>query len=381
MSQMLDLIKRSAVPAAVMRSAAKGALSVSPAEMLEILVFLTGNPVFGQEARMTLAGWDQPSAISVVSGSEVTPEVLQYFWSAENRRPALMPALVENPRLPLPLLAELAGNASPEIIAVLLASSRVKNSPQVLRALMKNDRLDPADLQRLKAALPGQQPPTAAGQADGASEAPEVMDEPEDPDSQAAHATFVQENAAEIASEAGKSFELVGDEEGEASEALPASSPPAAAAMPAAPAKPLSVLQKLARMTVDRRIKAAFNGGREERMILIRDGSRMVQNAVLASPRLSESEVESFAAAKNVQENVLREIARNRKFIKSYIVVRNLVANPKCPLDISLTLVKNLTITDLKHLQTNKNVPDTVRKVATKLYKQKLAPPGTKVEA
>ena len=83
---------------------------------------------------------------------------------------------------------------------------------------------------------------------------------------------------------------------------------------------------------------------------------------------------------KNVQENVLREIARSRRFMKNYIVVKNLVNNPKCPLDVSLTLIKNLLVMDLKVLQGNKGVPETLRKVAFKIYKEKSTPPGHKPE-
>ena len=134
----------------------------------------------------------------------------------------------------------------------------------------------------------------------------------------------------------------------------------------------MSTIQRLARMTVAGRVKVAFLGNKEERSILIRDGSKVVQNAVLASPKVSELEVETFAALKNVQENVLREIARSRRFMKNYIVVRNLVANPRTPLDLSLGLMKNLLTQDLKNLSANKEVAETIRKLAMEMYKQKL---------
>ena len=67
MARMLDLIKQSSAPANVMRSAAKGALALPAGEMLEILVFLTGNPVFAEQAKMTLAGWDERVSIAVPS--------------------------------------------------------------------------------------------------------------------------------------------------------------------------------------------------------------------------------------------------------------------------------------------------------------------------
>ncbi|HLJ27463.1 MAG TPA: hypothetical protein VKY85_12190 [Candidatus Angelobacter sp.] len=373
MSQMMELIRNNAVPATVMRSAARGALSLPAAEMLQILIHLTGNAVFGQEAALTLARWDHGSALAVLSGSDAPREVIEYFWDEKNRRPALMPALIENPQVGEQRLVELAGRASRELVDLMLASARVKGAPAVLHALLDNPHLTEAEVQHLREEL-----------GMGAMAPP-------DPESEAAHDTWSREHSAEIEAEEGTVFELIGGHE-EASEvagpvaATAASEPVATAIAPhrkseALPAAvKVSTIVRLARMNVAGRVKQAFLGTKEERAILIRDNARIVQNAVLSSPKLSEPEVETFAAAKNVSENVLREISRNRRFIKVYAVVRNLLNNARCPIDVSLTLVKNLLVTDLKTLQGNKNIPDTLRKVATKLFKEKSAPPGHKVE-
>ena len=143
---------------------------------------------------------------------------------------------------------------------------------------------------------------------------------------------------------------------------------------PVADPKNLSLIQRIAKMNAAERVRTAFNGSRDERMILVRDGAKIVQSSVLASPKLTESEVESFASATNVSENVLREIARSRRFMKNYNVGRNLTNNPKCPLDLSLTLVRNLMVYDLKTLRHSKNVPDTLRRVAAELYREKTGP-------
>jgi hypothetical protein len=63
-----------------------------------------------------------------------------------------------------------------------------------------------------------------------------------------------------------------------------------------------------------------------------------------------------------------------RRFMKNYAVVRNLVANPRTPLDVSLGLMKNILVSDLRNLASNKDVSDTVRKLATKMFKQKSEP-------
>jgi hypothetical protein len=133
----------------------------------------------------------------------------------------------------------------------------------------------------------------------------------------------------------------------------------------------LTSFQKIARMGVRERIQLAVKGTKEERFILVRDGARLVSSAVLNSPKLTEPEVEAFAAMKNVSDNVLREIARNHKFIKNYNVIRNLTNNPRTPLDLGLTLVNHLMVGDLKSLSNNKNVAETLRKLALKRFRDK----------
>ena len=94
--------------------------------------------------------------------------------------------------------------------------------------------------------------------------------------------------------------------------------------------------------------------------------------AVLDAPKISDGEVEKFALQKNVLEAVLRQIPLKRRFMKNYIVVRNLVSNPRTPLDLGLGLMKHLLTQDLKNISANKEVSETVRKLALKMYKQKM---------
>jgi hypothetical protein len=134
------------------------------------------------------------------------------------------------------------------------------------------------------------------------------------------------------------------------------------------PVKRKTLMQKLAFMTVVQRLTLALKGGREERMLLIRDPNKLVQKCVLQSPRLGESEVENFAAMANLSAEILRLISLNRLFMKNYTIVKNLVSNPKTPLDVSLHLFPRLTPSDLVKLMTNKNVPETLRSMAQKLH-------------
>ncbi|HXP48025.1 MAG TPA: hypothetical protein VN810_12185, partial [Terriglobales bacterium] len=270
-------------------------------------------------------------------------------------------------------VAEIAHNASREIIPIVLASTRVQTTANLLHALAGNQRLEDPEAQRVREMLAhlGQQ------------------GEPLHPDESAAYEAA---HAAEIAAEEGKPFALVatagdilglGFDHQEAAaapvedavctlEVLPALEAHAAqAAADPVQHKRLSTLQRIASLGVAARVQLAMKGSREERFILVRDGCKVVALAVLESPKLAENEVEVLASMRNVQETVLRTITLKRKFMKSYSVVKALVNNPRTPMDVSLTLLPHLLLNDLKVLVTNKNIADTIRKLATKLYNQK----------
>jgi hypothetical protein len=130
-----------------------------------------------------------------------------------------------------------------------------------------------------------------------------------------------------------------------------------------------TLIQQVAKMTVSQRVQFAIRGGSEARRTLIRDGNKVVQRAVLQSPRLTEQEVEAFAAMSSLTDEILRMIAGNRAFRKNYTVVRNLINNPKTPLDVTMHMLPMLNPVDLKRLTTNKNVPETLRTTALKLQR------------
>ncbi|HSB74721.1 MAG TPA: hypothetical protein VLC12_03675, partial [Terriglobales bacterium] len=216
MARMVDMIRQSAVPPNLLRAAAKGALSVPPPEMLEILVLLTANPIFGEQARMTLASWDEAACLAAASDSSTPPEVLQYMAEPHNRRPTIYAAVLENPSLPESKLAEIAASAGREVIAQMLASARVSRSRAILQALSGNKELRDAEAARLRQML-------AAGAE--ASSGPEPSDE----DIKA----FLAEHAAEIAADEGKPFHVIGGiEETDIPPAAPVST-----TVPAAPSQ------------------------------------------------------------------------------------------------------------------------------------------------
>ena len=369
MSRMMDLIRQSAVPANLMHTAARGALSLPLAETLEILVFLSQHAIFGKEAQLTLAGWDEKLTLAVVSDPQAPAEILDYFSAPANLRPSLLAALVENPSVRESRLMELAREGPPSLLPTLAASPRVGSCTQVIRLLLSRSEL--VEDQRMR--LENQLRSLAALDTNAL---PQDILEPELSEYLAAH-------AVEIAAEEGKPFHLIDptlEEQAEIAEgmALQNKGLGAGAAAARAPGQSangeterIAPVQKIANMSVGERVLLAYRGTRDERFILIRDGARVVSTAVLESPKITESEVEAFASMRNVSEHVPRVIASKRKWMRKYSLKRLLTANPRCPTEIAVPLIKELLLLDLKNLTTNRDVSDMVRHVAFKVWKDK----------
>jgi hypothetical protein len=349
MPRMADVIRDGSAPRSIVRRAARGELSVPLGEAIEILLILMSDRDFGAEAEQTLAKWDDESLVQVVSDAATPAEVLTRLLQTQSHRPALVTALCGNPAMPWGELEAIATRAEEDLLQAMMNSARVRNSSRLLDLMMANSA---------SAARPKLTQWLASAQG---KEAEEV----------AMH--FLVRHADVIALEDGKPFELVAASEGEDD---PLGDLMARVKRGEEPADPeqraqVSVLQRISRLRVGERIKLAVKGNREERMVLIRDRSKMVSIAVLESPKVNDVEMETFAAMKNVQESVLRAIAGKRSYMKNYGVLRTLANNPKTPLDVALGLVQHLTSKDQRALAVNKNVNETLRKLALRAWRLK----------
>jgi hypothetical protein len=323
---IFQALRRGIAPAGVKRQASRGNVPVSADEMLEILVFLSADPdpTCSQTAQETLASWPQEKIAGLLSSDQASADALAFFAAKEELPPTLREAMVYHPQADDRVLGLLAERLTPDQIEKLTADEdRLVGMKGFVEAMLARGDLLPALRARLEKIYRAEPPPTEEAPAEAKAEAP-------------------AEAKVEIKEE-------VEEEERER----------------------LSLTQKIARMSVSERVQTALKGSKDERMILIRDPSKVVYRAVLQSPKLGDAEVESYASMKNVAEEALRIIAANRKFIKSYVIVKNLVNNPRTPLDVSLTLLNRLTENDLRFLSRNRNIPETLRTMAVKLSKQR----------
>jgi regulator of extracellular matrix RemA (YlzA/DUF370 family) len=132
-------------------------------------------------------------------------------------------------------------------------------------------------------------------------------------------------------------------------------------------AERISLIRRIMFMTTRDRMKLAMKGDREARSILIRDANKVVSSAVINNPRITDHEVENISAMRTVADEVLRLIALNRSWARSYPIIHNLARNPRTPIPTAMNILPRIRTKDLQHLAQNRNVSEAVRRQAIRL--------------
>ncbi len=128
-----------------------------------------------------------------------------------------------------------------------------------------------------------------------------------------------------------------------------------------------SLYQRIQGMMVAEKVQFALRAGKDARSLLLKDPNRQVAQAVLASPKITEDEILLIAQSRNVSDDILRTVGKNKEWLKSYSVLFSLVSNPKTPLGISLPLLSSIKVKDLGVLSKNRNIPEAIRTGANRL--------------
>lgn len=125
------------------------------------------------------------------------------------------------------------------------------------------------------------------------------------------------------------------------------------------------------KMSVMQKIKLARVGGKEARTLLIRDRNKIVSSSVIQSPKITDTEIASIAKSRNVSDEILRMIARNREWTKSYQVKSALATNPKCPQAEAIKFLNYLQERELRSIMKSKDVPSAISSHARRLLSKK----------
>jgi len=133
----------------------------------------------------------------------------------------------------------------------------------------------------------------------------------------------------------------------------------------------ITTLQRINRMSIAQRLRLALTGNKTERLILIKDTNRMVQLAVIESPKMADDEVLIHIRNLSLSGEIIGKIANNRDWTKNYTINLALVQNPKTPINRAISFIKKLHTRDLKLLIQDRNINPVIRNLAMNLQRAK----------
>jgi len=293
------------------------------------------------------------------------PQVLDYYAAALGEKPEYLEMLILNPSTPDETVGRIAALPHERITELVSQNQlRLLRHDPIVRALVTNPATRPVTVDNVTdfcvrsglvlADLPAFQAARKRVLGTTADEAAALA---------AAAAAQAEEAAAEQALEEMGATDAARDAEDRETPEQEA----------AAEGKRLTIAQKISKLSIAKKIEwANKKGNKEVRTILLRDPNKLVQLAVVQSPRISEGEIAKVANTRTAPGEVLQHIYNNRQLTKNYTIKVNLVNNPKVPVAVAMRFLVLLRSSELKGVSKNRNISPALQTQARKLLEKKV---------
>jgi hypothetical protein len=373
-------------PRQAMLAAASGLLPLTQSELLEVLVALRASTdgEIAEAAKETLESQESKDLLDAAKDNETSPAVLSYLATLTQDARTIHEAVILNGHTSDDAIASLASTLSDGSLLSLIAinQQRLVRSPQIIDAILSNPGRSPEAERRARETKQeffekerGAQQIAQELRTRGNSAAAEffehadltgglsiedawlIAEHIEVSDEELDNSWLPSERFDELKSETQeerdanfrRAVEFQRMEQGDL------------------PAERVSMIRRIMFMNVKDRMRMAMKGDREARSILIRDSNRVVATGVVNNPRVTEQEVENIASMRTVVDEVLRLISMNRNWARSYLIIHNLVRNPRTPIPTVIGILPRIRTKDLMNLSQNRNVSEAARRQALRL--------------
>jgi len=334
-------------PRDVRLMASKGALPLPPVELAAVLFALMHDPdpEVKSTARESLEGLPDSVCHPVLSG-DTHPAVLSHLARAFHENEARLEMLALNPATDDATIAFLAASPFKRIVEIISNNQvRLVRSHEIVDALGSNPLTGRAMIERILNFL-GVDAATGDDSFEGATGKEDVSNEA----AEAALKAILGDDLGRFARE------FIEESDDDDLENIDNNS---------------NLYGLIQSMSVMQKIKLARMGNKEARGLLIRDRNKIVALSAISSPKITVQEIGMIAKARNVSDEILRVIARNREWTRDYQVKHGLVTNPKTPQTEAMKFVNYLQDRELRGLMKSKDVPTNIATHARRILMKK----------
>lgn len=376
-------------------AASRGLLPLPQADLLEALVILShsDDAELSKNAEKTIKSQDAEQIKQIVSSKDAAPSVLDYFSSQETLPQDIYEVVIANPKTPGDSIVKFARHTrNGDLLEIISVNQQLLiSTPDLIEAIMVNPfrttdterRVSEVKKEFFEKARGAEQIANElrAQGKDAAAEFIEDADFAKDLDSTDEKGSISVEDAILLAEyievpdgdidDSWLSLEYIEEIYEETEEERESIAKKILGDIKAdedgVSGYRVSLINRVMRMGMKDRMKLAMKGNREARNVLIRDPNRIIALAVVQNPNITDQEIEKISLMKTVPEEVLRQIGKNRKWARKYVIIHNLAKNPRTPIGNVMSILTRLQLRDLIALNKNRNVPDAVRRQAARL--------------
>jgi hypothetical protein len=337
---------------------AKGLVPMAPKELAIALYMLTfdADSTVRDTARASAAKLPDKILTLVLRDDDAEEPVLDFLAQVLEGRPEYLEMLALNSAVSDETIAKMAATAPEKILEVIAQNQlRILRHEEIVRALVQN---------------PAARPSTVDGVCDFCVRSGLILvDLPAFKAARrrvlggaAADEKTAEEAAAKAAKEQAEAEKVLVQHgaviDGDAATAQATSEEEA---------RKLTISQQVMKLSVAKKIEwANKKGNKEVRTILLRDPNKLVQLAVVHSPRITEEEVAKLSLSRTLPMEVLMTIYNNRQLTKNYTICVNIVNNPKVPVGVAMRFLSRMRAAELRALSKNRNVSSAIATAAKK---------------
>ena len=348
---------------------AKGLVPMGPKDMATALFMLTfdADANVRETAAKSAAGLADRILAVALRDETADSQVLDYYVTALSAKTEYLEMLILNPSTPDEAVARVAAMPQDKLLEIIAQNQlRILRHAGIVRALVSNGATRPATVDNITdfcvrsglvlADLPAFQAARKRVLGSAADEQAAA---------EAAAKAAIEEAGAEEALEQIGAADDTGEtpEEPKEDEELDADGKK----------KRLTIQQQIGKLSIAKKIEwANKKGNKEVRTILLRDPNKLVQLAVVQSPRITDGEIAKVANSRTSPNEVLQHIYNNRLLLKNYTIKVNLVNNPKVPVAVAMRFLSLLRQSELKTVSKNRNVSRALQSQAQKLLDKKV---------
>ncbi len=323
--------------------AAKAVIPMGPKDLITVLSVLIGDAdhEISETAKKSLESIPSHLLLTVLDG-DLDPLAIKTVVNIHKDNDGILVMAVLNRKTDDETLAFLASN-SPEGVANVIAENqtRLMRNPSLLDALKTNPSVGKSVIDRVEAFL------ISVGKIAPKQGAVHVEAEPLQIKEIEKEVALSEEEVPAIDVALREEKEIVTEAEKE------------------------SLYKRIQHLNVSGKIKLALLGNKEARDILLKDSNKLVSSTVLKNPRITEDEIVKVVNSRSASDDLIRQVAHNKEWLKKYTVKLGMVNNPKTPLTVALRLLNQLNEKDVQHIAKSKNVSSALAAAARKTVMQK----------